>query len=206
MEPFKKTRFIIYSHLLFVAVCEFVFALMVPLLGGFPELDQFLLIYGFTAMTLAILQMIWIAVLLAFNNRPNSMSILSRTSTHVYSFVVLSAVSAALFFPFLYPLRTQCDMNRHSDGLAGIWCAMLVLELVCCATLAILAASTALLIYRTALNMPVPLKHANITQLDRVHASPSQAAEEGRNGGDTDSFTSRTVVESDAGSIKKGRK
>ncbi|KAH8093969.1 hypothetical protein BXZ70DRAFT_374480 [Cristinia sonorae] len=171
MQPFKKTRYIIYGHILFVALCELGFDFAVAFSNGFEVAERFLFATGIVAASLSTLKVVWACLLLAYNDKPKSNLIFARASFHFYSALIVALSSATISIPFFTKIPAQCDFVTYSDGLAGIWCTWLSVAIGLAWILVILSAASAHLIYRQSYNLNISLD-SNIILLDERGSVP----------------------------------
>ncbi|KIY66859.1 hypothetical protein CYLTODRAFT_377126 [Cylindrobasidium torrendii FP15055 ss-10] len=66
---------------------------------------------------------IWSSVLIAYINKPNSTSALTRLGPHFWSAAVSTLVWLALAIGFTTQMPYNCQFEVYSDGLMYVWCA-----------------------------------------------------------------------------------
>ncbi|TFK65944.1 hypothetical protein BDN72DRAFT_844926 [Pluteus cervinus] len=115
-----KLRAAFYSFALCFALFETILAAIVAALYVFKQTLHSNLI----ASVIGVPTLVWISVLLAYNNRLSSTHFLARATTHFNSFVVMSLIwlGVSIFLSSLVPLSCRKLEAVDTNGLRGISC------------------------------------------------------------------------------------
>ncbi|PPQ76002.1 hypothetical protein CVT24_006559 [Panaeolus cyanescens] len=146
MADLVKLRTVFYSLVLGFGVVQTIISSFCGIFDGFSDLR---LLFGRIALGVSVPTWVWTSVLLAYHNRPLQSHIFTKKTLHLISFVLFAIVWLVIGIVLLTQAPTECDFERYSDGLAGIWCGFTAATGTGGLVLAILCATTAVFVHRS---------------------------------------------------------
>ncbi|KAK7468384.1 hypothetical protein VKT23_002900 [Stygiomarasmius scandens] len=154
-----------------------------PMNAGINSERRFTTIFTIISSIFSALTWIWTSILLSRLSRPQSSSILTRTSVHFYTFALLTPIwigespvlrlilATVLMFETAIGIMLasqtpwECDLDHDSDGLAPLWCGLIGTNIALSFAVAIFCGSTAIVLWASMNNMS-----GNIGQFDSVNS------------------------------------